>query len=180
MLGVFLARGGPARPGSGRWAGARRAGNARAGRGAAERRSRQKQADDAIYDELAQQYEQFRQVDRTFELVAKAVSPSVVHIVAQKTTRAEDGRRPRDFEETGSGVIVRSDRAPGFYVLTNHHVVEGSKPAKIRVFLRDGRSILPAKVWTDAKADVAVLNSTATICRQPGWEIATRPRSGTG
>ena len=30
-------------------------------------------------------------------------------------------------------------------------------PAKIRVFLRDGRSILPVKVWTDTKADIAVL-----------------------
>ena len=36
-------------------------------------------------------------------------------------------------------------------------MVDGSDPAKIRVFLRDGRSILPVKVWTDAKADVAVL-----------------------
>src|SRR5271155_2693062 len=30
--------------------------------------SRQKQADDAIYDALARQYEQFQQVNRTFEL----------------------------------------------------------------------------------------------------------------
>jgi serine protease Do len=119
--------------------------------------ARQKAADQAIYGELARQYQQFQQIDRTFELVAKAVSPSVVHIVAQKTTRAEENRRARHFEETGSGVIIRSDRAPGLYVLTNHHVVDGSSPAKIRILLRDGRSILPAKIWTDAKADIAVL-----------------------
>jgi serine protease Do len=118
---------------------------------------RQKQADDATYDALARQYEQFQQVNRTFELVAKAVSPAVVHIVAQKVTRPEEGRRPRQYEETGSGVIIRSDRVPGLYVLTNHHVVDGSKPAKIRVFLRDGHAILPVKVWNDAKADIAVL-----------------------
>ena len=56
-------------------------------------RSDQKVADDAIYDVLAKQYEQFRQVNRTFELVAKAVSPSVVHIVAHKTTRTR-GKPP--------------------------------------------------------------------------------------
>jgi serine protease Do len=120
-------------------------------------RSEQKLADDALYDVLAKQYEQFRQVNRTFELVARAVSPSVVHIVTRKTARPEQGRRARDFEETGSGAIVRCDRAPGLFVLTNHHVVEGADPSKIRVFLRDGRSILPVKVWTDANADVAVL-----------------------
>ena len=67
--------------------------------------------------------------------MAKAVSPAVVHIVAKKVTRPESttaGDRG-DYEETGSGVIVRSDRGPGLYVLTNHHVVDGSKPAKIRV-----------------------------------------------
>jgi serine protease Do len=42
-------------------------------------------------------------------------------------------------------------------VLTNHHVVDGAAPAKIRVYLRDGRSLLPAKVWNDGKADIAVL-----------------------
>ncbi len=99
----------------------------------------------------------FRQVDRTFEMVAKAVSPTVVHIVAQKTIRVEEGRRSRQFEETGSGVIVRSERLPGLYILTNHHVVENTKPAKIRIFLRDGRSLLPARIWSDEKADIAVL-----------------------
>ena len=119
------------RAGTGVRACAERSGNGRAGRGSSpSASSRQKQGNDAIYDALARQYEQFRQVDRTFELVAKAVSPAVVHIVAKKVTRGDDGRRPRDYEETGSGVIVRSDRAPGLYVLTNHHVVEGSKPAE--------------------------------------------------
>ena len=117
----------------------------------------QRQSDDAIYNLLAKQYEQFQHVNRTFELVAKAVSPAVVHIVAEKTTRVDDTRRPRQVEETGSGVIVRSDRSPGLYVLTNHHVIDGSKPSKIRVFLQDGRAILPVKVWKDAMADIAVL-----------------------
>src|SRR4051794_28646682 len=41
-----------------------------------------------IYDQLAREYEQFRHVDRMFELVSKAVTPSVVHIVTVKTQRA--------------------------------------------------------------------------------------------
>ncbi|MGO9918568.1 MAG: serine protease, partial [Isosphaeraceae bacterium] len=41
--------------------------------------------DSRIYDQLAKEYELFAHVDRMFELVSKAVSPSVVHIVAQKT-----------------------------------------------------------------------------------------------
>ncbi len=92
-----------------------------------------------------------------FELVSKAVSPSVVHIVAQKTVRHEESQRIKKFEETGSGVIVRNDKNPGLYVLTNHHVVEGGKIAKIRIFLHDGRALTPERIWSDAKADIAVL-----------------------
>jgi len=116
-----------------------------------------RRSDDAVYEALAKQYEKFQQVDRTFELVAKAVSPTVVHIVAQKTVRGEEGRRSRQFEETGSGVIIRSDRVPGLYVLTNYHVVEGSKAAKIQIHLHDGRTIPPVRIWSDDKADIAVL-----------------------
>jgi serine protease Do len=117
----------------------------------------QRRADDAIYDTLAKHYQQFEHVNRTFELVAKAVSPALVHIVAQKSARPDEHRRVRHFEETGSGVIVRSDRAAGLYVLTNHHVVDGSKANNIKVSLRDGRTLAPVRIWTDSKADIAVL-----------------------
>jgi serine protease Do len=157
LLGIILARGGPV-------VSAQVAGTPRAELGAAgapptpsRTSAEQKQGDDAIYEALARQYEKFQVVDRTFELVAKAVAPTVVHIVAHKTARGEEGRRLRQFEETGSGVIVRSERVPGLYVLTNFHVVEGSKPSKIRIFLQDGRSILPVGIWSDDKADIAVL-----------------------
>lgn len=153
VLGIVLGRGGPVV--SAQVGGANRGGHVETT--TVRSPSDQKVVDNELYDVLAKQYEQFRQVNRTFELVAKAVSPSVVHIVARKTTRPEENRRARHFEETGSGVIIRSEHAPGLFVLTNHHVVDGSDPARIRVFLRDGRSILPVKVWTDAKADVAVL-----------------------
>ena len=77
--------------------------------------------------------------------------------MTQKTTRHEEGQRLRKFEETGSGVIVRSDKDPGLYVLTNHHVVEGGKLEKIRIFLQDGRALSPERIWSDSEADIAVL-----------------------
>ena len=73
----------------------------------------QVRSEEANYQRLARQYEQFQQVDRTFELVAKTVSPAVVHIVARKSGRNEESDRVRQYEETGSGVIVRKDRGPG-------------------------------------------------------------------
>ncbi len=114
--------------------------------------------DDAEYASLARQYTQFEQVNRTFEMVARVVSPAVVHIVAEKTGRIDESARLRHFEETGSGVIVRGDRSHNLYVLTNNHVVEGAAPAKIGIFLQNGRSIHPDQVWLDAAADIAVLN----------------------
>jgi len=110
-----------------------------------------------LYQKLARQYEQFAQVNRTFELVAEAVSPAVVHIVAQKTGRSDEAPRMRRYEETGSGVIVRSDRGRQLYVLTNNHVIEGAEPEKINIFLKDGRAIHPDRLWLDPKADIAVL-----------------------
>lgn len=156
LLGVVLARGGPSA--SAQVARPQRAEVKAADAPAAPAApSAPRPEDDAIYDALARQYESFRQVDRTFEMVAKAVSPTVVHIIAKKTVRGEEGRRNRHFEETGSGVIVRSERGAGLYVLTNHHVVENTRPANITVYLRDGRSLLPSRIWSDQKADIAVL-----------------------
>jgi serine protease Do len=111
-----------------------------------------------LYRQLDRQYELYRQVDQTFELVSRAVSPSVVHIVATKVSRGEESSRTRHFEESGSGVIVRGDRGRNLYVLTNNHVIEGAQPAKITIFLHDGRALHPDRYWPDAKADIAVLN----------------------
>jgi serine protease Do len=125
--------------------------------------TRQKRADDATYEQLARQYDQFQVVNRTFELVARSVGPTVVHLVAHKKIQESRNIRgtkkefDRQVEETGSGVIIRNDKTNGLYVLTNHHVIDGAKPADVRIFLQDGRSILPLKFWNDPKADIAVL-----------------------
>lgn len=114
------------------------------------------QSEDDLYGQLALQYEQFAHVNRTFELVSKAVSPSVVHIVAHKVSRKDPNHRV-PFDETGSGVIVRDPKSRERYVLTNHHVVDGASTTDISVFLQDGRSVRPNRVWLDAMADIAVL-----------------------
>lgn len=119
--------------------------------------SRVRENEAKVYEELAREYDRFKHVDRMFELVSQAVRPTVVHIVTEKRGRQDEGQRVRKFEETGSGVIVRSDKAPGLFVLTNHHVIDGGRPNRIRVFLHDGRSLTPEKMWSDVMADVAVL-----------------------
>ncbi len=108
-----------------------------------------------IYGELDRQFALFEHVNRTFELVAKAVSPSVVHIVAHKV--ANEDRRPREFEETGSGVIVRAEGQPGLYVLTNNHVVATAAAEDVQIYLHDGRALKPEWLKADSRADVAVL-----------------------
>ena len=156
LVGFSLGRGGPVVSAQ---VGAPRGGPELAGAAepTAERTLQVRKKDGEIYEQLAQEYEKFEHVNRMFELVSKAVSPTVVHIVAQKTRRHEESQRVRKFEETGSGVIVRSDKNPGLYVLTNHHVVDGGKSSKIRIFLHDGRTLIPERIWSDAKADIAVL-----------------------
>ena len=114
--------------------------------------------DAATYDELARQYDRFRDIDRTFSLVSRAVAPSVVHIVARKPGRPDDDNQRLPFEETGSGVIVRPDAGQGLFILTNNHVVEGAAADAVTITLHDGRALQPRRFWTDPKADVAVID----------------------
>jgi serine protease Do len=113
--------------------------------------------EDGIYGELTRQYERFEPIDRTFALVARAVSPAVVHIVAKKPGRRTEEGHLLQFEETGSGVIVRPERSRAVYVLTNNHVVEGAAPRDVAITLHDGRVERPEHVWSDTKADIAVI-----------------------
>ena len=108
------------------------------------------------YRELARGYDRFQAVDRTFEMVAKVVSPAVVHITARKEGPREDGELAR-YEETGSGVIVRPDGGAASFVLTNNHVVEGALAPDIAIRLHDGQTLWPEAVWCDPKADIAVM-----------------------
>ena len=120
------------------------------------------QGEDGIYAQLARQYVQFEHVNKTFELVSKAVSPSVVHLVAHKVGKREDDPRSADYEETGSGVIVRADGSKTLVVLTNNHVVANASAGQIDVFLSDGRSFHPTRILADSRADIAVLKLDRT------------------
>ena len=120
------------------------------------------QTEEGLYAQLARQYAQFEQVDRTFELVSRAVSPSVVHLIAHKTGTREDETQPREYDETGSGVIVRGDVVRDLFVLTNNHVVTGAGVKQIEICLSDGRSFHPTQIWVDSKADIAVLKLAQT------------------
>lgn len=96
-------------------------------------------------------YEKFQPVNQAFQMVSRALAPSVVHIVARKPS-GEEG----EIEESGSGVIIATGHE-GQYIMTNNHVVQDAKPRRIRIQLADGRVISPELVWTDAKADIAIM-----------------------
>jgi|GWRWMinimDraft_5_1066013.scaffolds.fasta_scaffold06673_2 serine protease Do len=65
-------------------------------------------------------------------------------------------QRPRQGTSFGSGFIISSEG----YVLTNHHVIEGSN--KVVVHLADRREFVAKVIGSDASTDVAVLKINAS------------------
>ncbi len=146
----------------------------------------------AAADRQAEALELARRLNEAFIAVAERVSPAVVVIsVARPAEEAADGepdsspfwewlprefrrqmeerfrRRPESetptprrrapvFSGQGSGVIVREDG----YILTNGHVVEDA--ARIKVRLRDGRTLEAEVRGVDPQSDLAVLKVDAT------------------
>lgn len=97
-------------------------------------------------------------VSDRFEWVARKVGPAVVSVEASKPAANANGNgKGRSLDESGSGVIIRVDGKPGFFVLTNNHVVTQAKPEQISVNLADGRATRPTQVWADPESDIAVL-----------------------
>ncbi|MEX2185155.1 MAG: trypsin-like peptidase domain-containing protein [Pirellulales bacterium] len=96
-----------------------------------------------------------------FELIPKAVAPSVVHInVLQRQSNLPDEiaqlMPQRELASQGSGVIVD----PAGYIVTNFHVVHGA--TKIEVKLSDGSVFTAAKIGADPLFDLAVLKIDAS------------------
>lgn len=96
--------------------------------------------------------------------VSEAVMPSTVHIQAVRSE--SDGRR---VEETGSGVVMRSSRVNGYFVITNNHVIRGAHLDDIKLRLPDGRETIPVRVYRDAATDVAVMQLKETGLRTALW-----------
>ncbi|MFG0333573.1 MAG: S1C family serine protease, partial [Maioricimonas sp. JB049] len=88
---------------------------------------------------------------RMLARVAAATTPAVVHIQSERRTRRGT------IEETGTGVIMRSPKADGEFIVTNRHVILGAELSDIQVHLHDGRVITPVGKEEDAATDIAVL-----------------------
>jgi serine protease Do len=120
-------------------------------------------AADQLYHELRSGSSPLQASSTLLAKIARVTTPAVVHI--QSEHRTKRGM----VEETGSGVIVDSERLPGRYVVTNRHVVDNTELNKIAIHLNDGRVIHPARMWTDSATDIAVLKVTASNLHAARW-----------
>lgn len=93
-----------------------------------------------------------------FEQIASRTLPAVVSIEAVKPPKAQTTGKNKPQEESGSGVIVKVDNKPGYYVLTNNHVIAGARNDQITIHLADGKIFRPTQAWTDPETDIALLN----------------------
>ena len=118
-----------------------------------------------LYQELDRDTGTLIEGGKVLAKVAHLTTPSVVHI---QSTRVVRGRK---LEETGSGVLMNSSNASGVYVVSNRHVVEGSRPQDIEIRLSapDARVLKPKQVWMDRDTDVAVMKIDAPGLQPARW-----------
>ncbi len=122
-------------------------------------------ATEAAYREIDSGPNPFVDGGQVITKIAKLVMPSVVHIQSDRQT-AERGT----IEETGSGIIVTSDKSPGMYVVTNRHVVRGIDDLNhVGIRLQDGRVIHPVQKWIDGATDIAVLKVLSDNLTPARW-----------
>jgi len=101
--------------------------------------------------------------DQTAKII-RLTGPSVVHIQAQRRTKTRGL-----IEETGSGVVMRSSKLAGLFVVTNRHVVDGAELKDIAISLSDGRLLHPTETWQDQPTDVACLRIAASDLPSANW-----------
>lgn len=118
-----------------------------------------------IYSELRSTNSTLQALSDHQAKVARVCTQSVVHIQSERFVGARRGT----VEETGSGIIVTNKKVPGFYVVTNRHVVDGTELKNISIHLFDGRILSPVKIWTDKASDLAVLRLNETDLHPARW-----------
>jgi serine protease Do len=103
---------------------------------------------------------------RVLAKIAKVAMPCVVHIQSYRRVPSR-GR----VEETGSGVIIKSTKRLGYFVVTNRHVIIDAMPntESISINLNDGRVLKPKRVWEDRYSDIAIMEVEANNLRTARW-----------
>ena len=116
---------------------------------------------------------------RGYAEAAAHAMPAVVSVTTERMPRrrhpASADRRPGALRPSlglGSGVLV----APGGYVLTNDHVVEGAEQVEVR--LADGRQARATLVGRDPDTDLAVLH--IDLPHPPTLDFADERRARVG
>jgi len=118
---------------------------------------------DRLYNELQIGDTTLTDFGRVMSRIYTVTSPSVVHIQSEH----QDARRGT-IEETGSGVIMSSNKSPRPFIVTNRHVIQGASLNEIQIKLADGRVLRPTRIMQDAATDLAVLefkNQSVTPAR---------------
>ncbi len=105
--------------------------------------------------------------------ITNVINPSVVHIESKRRTENRGL-----VEETGSGVMMTSTKAPGIYVVTNRHVIDQADLSAISIALHDGRYLNPERIWTDSATDVAIMKVSGSDLTAARWGDSNRLEIG--
>jgi serine protease Do len=121
-------------------------------------------AADRGYRELQANHSALADSSELLAKISRLTTNSVVHIESERKTP-----RGRMVEETGSGVIMESSKARGFFIVSNKHVIDDTPLEHISIHLHDGRVIHPTKVWSDKASDVAIMKVVPTNLQASRW-----------
>ncbi|WP_404304808.1 S1C family serine protease [Neorhodopirellula lusitana] len=128
-----------------------------------------------LFNELAEEFEQFDRLGNLVRRVSHLVKPSVIHIEAHKIQGK--GASAESYDEAGSGVVL--DVAGEAWVLTNRHVIHGASIDQISMRTSDGRKWVPERVLKDPSTDVAVMKIVPEMAsvRERGRRPLPSPQS---
>jgi len=117
----------------------------------------QNRVPEALYATLAIEADLLSKESGLLKLLVKTCQPSVAHIEARKSTSADSsGKRVSSpvVEEAGSGVVTSYRNR--LFVITNYHVVDGSRLEDIRLTI-DDTMVRPTDIRHDPESDLSVI-----------------------